>query len=60
MFEEWLTFVTVKRVKGSNAHDVRLAASCERRGLSHVLTFDGEDFREFAGVDVPDPAAVRA
>ena len=58
VFENWLAFVVANGVKGLKAFDVRPAASRERHGPSHVLTFNERDFRGFEGVAVLDPAAV--
>ena len=58
VFDVWFDFVVTNAVRSRKSYDVRLAASCRTLGLSHVLTFNGKDFRGFEGVGVLDPAAV--
>ena len=58
VFRTWFDFVVDNRITSRKSFDVRLAASCAALGLSHVLTFNGRDFRGFAGVGVSDPADV--
>ena len=58
VYDAWFQFVVENRVRSRKSYDVRLAASCRALGLSHVLTFNGRDFKGFAGVGVLDPADV--
>lgn len=51
----WLDLVTQHGVTGVNAHDARLVAAMATHGITHLLTFNGRDFRRYAGVTVVEP-----
>jgi len=54
----WLRLVTVYGVSGRNVHDARLVATMRVHGISHLLTFNGADFRRFKEITVVHPADV--
>lgn len=54
---QWEQLVTTHAVLGRNAHDARLVAAMLVHRVTHLLTFDGGDFRRFP-ITVLDPAAV--
>ena len=56
VFTRWRELVREVAVRGRPAHDARLVAAMRRHGLTHVLTFNGKDFRRYAGVTVLAPA----
>lgn len=58
IFERWRDLVTTGDVKGKVAHDARLVAAMLRHGVTHLLTFNGADFRRFTGLQVISPAEV--
>ena len=60
VFENWRSLVVAHDVKGKTAHDARLAAAMTRHGLTHLLTFNGADFKRFPAVIALDPADVAA
>jgi hypothetical protein len=43
-------------VPGKNAHDARLVAVMMIHGLTHLLTFNTQDYRQYSGVTVLSPA----
>jgi predicted nucleic acid-binding protein len=57
---QWERLVTTHAVLGKNAHDARLVAAMLVHGVTHLLTFDDQDFRRFTAVTVLRPAAVLA
>lgn len=57
LVETWLSFVTKFAVKGFRSHDVRLAAAMQTYGVRRLLTFNGDDFKDFP-IDIVDPVAV--
>lgn len=57
-FHAWRQLVTVHEVRGAKVHDARLAAIMQAHGVSHVLTFNGGDFKRYANVTVLEPATV--
>lgn len=58
IYIEWEKLVAQHSVSGKNTHDARLAAAMKVHGLTHLLTFNGNDFKRFSGVTVIDPATV--
>ncbi|MGK7932053.1 MAG: type II toxin-antitoxin system VapC family toxin [Microcystaceae cyanobacterium] len=44
---EWERLVTTYRVKGVNVHDARLVAVMLVNRISHILTFNDDDFRRY-------------
>jgi predicted nucleic acid-binding protein len=60
IFPVWEKLVTAHAVLGKNAHDARLVAAMLVHGVTHLLTFNDQDFRQFAAVTPLTPAAVLA
>ena len=58
-FEPWHQLVE-QQVLGKNAHDARLIAAMQRHGLTHLLTFNGEDFRRYPGIQLLAPQEIAA
>jgi predicted nucleic acid-binding protein len=58
VFVEWERLVTSTPVLGRDAHDSRLVAAMIAHGVTHLLTFNGPDFRRFSGITVLDSAGV--
>lgn len=44
VFEIWRQLVTSREVLGKLAHDARLVAAMLRHGVTHLLTFNDQDF----------------
>jgi len=47
IFEKWELLVESHRVSGKPAHDARLVAAMMRHGLTHILTFNAQDFTRY-------------
>lgn len=58
LFTAWQQLVTSIPIVGKNAHDARLIAAMNVHGLSHLLTFNGQDFRSYPGITAVAPADV--
>jgi predicted nucleic acid-binding protein len=58
IYPEWESLVRAHQVKGKEAHDARIAAAMLAHDVTHILTFNGGDFKRFAGVKTVDPADV--
>lgn len=56
----WEALVTNYGVVGKNAHDARLVAAMLAHGVTHLLTFNDQDFKRFTTITVWTPAAVLA
>ncbi len=54
----WEGLVTGTPILGKNAHDARFVASMTVHGLTHLLTFNIQDFRQYSGITVVSPANV--
>jgi predicted nucleic acid-binding protein len=59
LFAEWRRLVVQNRVIGKQAHDARLAAIMHTNRLTHILTFNVNNFRAY-GVTVVSPDDVLA
>jgi predicted nucleic acid-binding protein len=60
IFPEWQRLVVAHQVSGKVAHDARLVAAMTVHGLTHILTFNTQDFARYPGITALDPAAVAA
>jgi predicted nucleic acid-binding protein len=51
-YHEWRQLIVRYTVVGAQAHDARLVASMKAYGISHLLTFNVEDFRRYPDITV--------
>lgn len=60
LYLEWAGLVNKFGVSGKPSHDARIVAAMLTHGITHILTFNGADFRRYAplGIVVVDPAKV--
>ena len=58
IYAEWERLVSTYEVKGVNVHDARLVAAMLVHGLTHILTFNVEDFRRYAEITPVNPGDV--
>ena len=58
VFVHWLDLVTPHRVIGRRVHDARLVAVMLAHGVTHLLTFNADDFRQFSEIVVVTPRQV--
>ena len=47
-------------VSGRKAHDARIVAAMKVYGLNHLVTFNTDDFKRYAGITVVDPQDIVA
>jgi predicted nucleic acid-binding protein len=59
VFDEWLLLVTNKNKVGKQAHDARLAAFLNIHGITHLLTFNVADFKNY-GITAVSPDEILA
>lgn len=58
-YQEWKNLVATHSVKGAKVHDARIVAAMKAYGITHLLTFNGDDFKRFqAIITVLEPAGV--
>jgi predicted nucleic acid-binding protein len=58
IFAHWRQLVTDHQITGRRVHDARLVAVMLAHGVTHLLTFNGDDFRGFDEIVVVAPADV--
>ncbi len=59
-FQIWLELVTDQDIKGKRAHDARIAAAMLTHGVTHLLTFNTQDFTQVPGITVATPQSIIA
>lgn len=55
IFTHWWQLVTSQRVSGKRTHDARLVAVMLAHGITHLLTFNIQDFKIFTGIVLVHP-----
>ena len=55
---EWERLVVHHRVAGKQAHDAHLVAAMLVHGVTHLLTFNTDDFKRFSEIMVVNPQNV--
>jgi len=58
IYPAWETLVVQHAVSGKKAHDARIVAAMKVHGLTHLLTFNGDDFKRFRDITVIEPKNV--
>ena len=60
LYSRWADLVNKFGVSGKPSHDARIVAAMLTHGVTHILTFNGADFRRYAplGIVVVDPVNV--
>jgi predicted nucleic acid-binding protein len=57
---EWEKLVVQHRVSGKQAHDARIVAAMKVHGVTHLLTFNTDDFKRYTGIAAVHPASIAA
>jgi len=62
VYRRWRTLVLAFGVSGAAVYDARLVASMLTHRITHILTFNGDDFRRYSalGIVAVHPGAVSA
>ena len=60
IFSEWEKLVIQHRVSGKQAHDARIIAAMKVHGVTHLLTFNTDDFKRYTEIAAVHPASVAA
>ena len=58
IFPHWLNLVTTYQLQGKRVHDARLVAVMLVYNLTHLLTFNPDDFRSINEIVVVHPQAI--
>ncbi len=56
---EWEQPVVKHKVVGKQAHDARLVAPMNVQNVTHLLTFNTDDFKRYDGITVVSPSSVK-
>lgn len=59
IFSIWEQITLTRGICGKIAHDARLVAAMYRHGLTHILTFNRDDFARFSDITVLSPSESR-
>lgn len=57
-FHVWRQLVVLHEVRGVKVHDTRLVAVMQVYGVTHLLTFNEQDFKRFEKVITINPASL--
>ena len=60
IFSEWEKLVSHHGIVGKNVHDTRLVAAMVVHNITHLLTFNQQDFLRFSNITALTPADVLA
>jgi predicted nucleic acid-binding protein len=58
IFTEWESLVIQYQVMGKQVHDARLVAAMLAHNITHLLTFNVDDFKRFSDIVFVDPRSV--
>jgi predicted nucleic acid-binding protein len=58
ILERWLALVTERGIKGKRVPDARLVAVMQAHGVTHLLTFNTEDFKGYPDITLVHPDEV--
>jgi predicted nucleic acid-binding protein len=58
IFPYWLNLVTTYQIQGKRVHDARLIAVMLAHSVTHLLTFNPDDFRNINDIVIVHPQAV--
>jgi predicted nucleic acid-binding protein len=58
IFEEWEQLVTQHQVVGKRVYDARLVAAMKVHNVTHLLTFNTDDFKRFSEITAVNPINV--
>ena len=58
IFAEWEQLIAKHQVMGKQAHDARLVAAMIAHHLTHLLTFNTDDFKRFSEITVVAPRSI--
>lgn len=56
--QEWRRLIMVHSVQGVLIHDTRTVSVMNVHGITHLLTFDKDDFKRFPGITALAPSDV--
>ncbi len=58
IFTEWEKLILKYEIMGKQVHDTRLVAAMLTYNLTHILTFNIQDFKRFSEITAVDPRSL--
>jgi predicted nucleic acid-binding protein len=58
IFNNWLQLVTAHGITGKRVHDTRLVAVMQTHGITHLLTYNTQDFKVYSNITLVHPGDV--
>ncbi len=58
IYQQWRRLVRLHGVMGVKVHDTRLVAAMLIYGVTHILTFNTDDFRRFSEITAVHPSEI--
>jgi len=58
IYPEWERLITQHSVRGRDSHDARIVAAMNVHSITHLLTFNKDDFKRFSAIQVLSPSEV--
>jgi predicted nucleic acid-binding protein len=58
MYAEWRQLVVKHAVSGVQVHDARIVAAMKAHAITHLMTFNNQDFKRYQNITVMTPADV--
>ncbi len=55
---EWERLVTQHAVSGKFTYDARIVAAMNIHGITHLLTFNSDDFKRYPGITAVSPSDI--
>jgi predicted nucleic acid-binding protein len=56
---EWRRLVVTHSVLGKQVHDARIVAAMNVHKVTHILTFNLDDFKRYSAITIVDPATIK-
>jgi len=58
LLECWHALAKTFGIKGLRSYDARLVAAMQTYGITRLLTFNANDFKDFSSITIIDPASL--
>lgn len=57
---QWRRLVVFHGVSGVQVHDTRIVAAMQIHKITHLITFNGDDFKRFSEITVVHPSEIKS
>jgi predicted nucleic acid-binding protein len=59
IYPEWRRLVVAHSVSGKQVHDARIVAAMNVHNVTHILTFNLDDFKRYPCITLTDPVSIK-